>query len=353
MGFNRVIATHGALTVDFTADGIAGPPAAIVKVSGDNQYVLPSSRLKAPAVVSVRDANDNPVAGAPVTFSVASGGGLLFGPATVMSDVIGVARFDGWIMGDAGPQSLRASVEGAPHVLFAAVATTDPCVVLSDIASGVPATLTLNDESCVLDTGGRGISFGLHVPGTVGYEVSPTSASFESRVMLKARNGDPVGEAEAGVSTPAILTAVLPPGDYIVTTASRNTDASGLFTMSARVVSQQVTGCRDLFLARGVATGQTISATDCAGPQIGSREDHYRVFLRAGTTVEITMGSATFDTRLEVYGPDNNDLLASAEENVSYLNYDSHLLFNVPKSGYYLIKAMCIYGEGSYSMVIE
>jgi hypothetical protein len=353
MGFNQVIAKHGFLSIEFRADGVAGPAAVIVKMSGDNQYVLPSSSLQAPAVVSVRDANDNPVAGALVDFSVISGGGSLSSAGTVTSDEEGLARFDGWIVGEAGLQSLRATVAGAPPVVFAAIATRDPCLALLDISSGALTTLSLSEASCLLDNGQRGISFALHVPTLRVYELSQASLGFESRVLLSTKGGEPVAEVDGGNSSGfATLTTLLAPGDYIVTTVSLKAGDAGSFTLSSKILAQPLSGCRDVFLLSNVSTNQTIGAEDCPGPQIGSREDHYRVFLKAGTTAKITMAATDNDTRLEIYGPDN-DLLASAEENVSYLNYDSHLGFKVPKSGYYLIKAMCLYGYGPYAMIID
>ena len=68
----------------------------------------------------IADANGNPVAGAQVTFVVASGGGSVTG-ATQTTGADGIATVGGWTLGTAaGANTLTASSTGVATVTFTA-----------------------------------------------------------------------------------------------------------------------------------------------------------------------------------------------------------------------------------------
>jgi len=84
-GTNTVSATANGLSgspVTFSATGVAGPASQIGLASGDNQAGPTGTALGAPFVVTVRDANNNPVQGTSVTWSVTGGGGSVSAGAT-------------------------------------------------------------------------------------------------------------------------------------------------------------------------------------------------------------------------------------------------------------------------------
>jgi hypothetical protein len=62
--------------------------------------------------VLVRDINDNPVSGVPVTFEVVSGGGSITGGSTTTNNS-GIAQVGSWTLGPAGSNELRATAEGS------------------------------------------------------------------------------------------------------------------------------------------------------------------------------------------------------------------------------------------------
>ena len=74
----------------FNAEGIRIPKAFEI-ISGDDQQDAPGTALANPFVVEVRDQYDEPLPDVEVTFSVASGGGVLSG-TSVMSDNNGWRR---------------------------------------------------------------------------------------------------------------------------------------------------------------------------------------------------------------------------------------------------------------------
>ena len=96
----------------FTATATPGPPATVDIAAGHNQQAAPGSEVPTPPAVLVRDVNDNPVPGVPVTFEVISGGGSITGGATTTNNV-GIAQVGSWMLGSAGPNELQATAAGA------------------------------------------------------------------------------------------------------------------------------------------------------------------------------------------------------------------------------------------------
>ena len=113
----------GLAPLILTATAETGPPALLVKVSGDQQSGVVGTLLDAPLVVLVTDTQGNPVAGSTITFGPASGDGSVF-PTQVTSDSNGAAATD-WTLGSSqGSQSVGASIEAGAMVTFMATATS-------------------------------------------------------------------------------------------------------------------------------------------------------------------------------------------------------------------------------------
>ena len=112
----------GLVPVVLTATAEIGPPALLVKVSGDQQSGVVGTLLDAPLVVRVTDTRGNPVAGSTITFAPASGDGSVF-PTQATSDSNGTAATD-WTLGSSqGSQSVGALIEAGAMVSFTATAT--------------------------------------------------------------------------------------------------------------------------------------------------------------------------------------------------------------------------------------
>ncbi|HEY7481219.1 MAG TPA: Ig-like domain-containing protein [Gemmatimonadales bacterium] len=129
-GTNTVQAiVSGVGQAEFTAHAGAGGASDIRIVSGDNQSGAAGSALPAQLVVVVVDANDTPVPGATVTWSVESGGGSV-SPASGGTDAAGRAATT-WTLGPGtGNQRVRASASGAGLVQFSARATAGAAAAL-------------------------------------------------------------------------------------------------------------------------------------------------------------------------------------------------------------------------------
>ncbi len=114
----------GVPDLKFIATAMAGQPAALEIVMGDQQSGPAGATLMAPLRVKLADRYGNPVPDVPVTFAVVLGSGTVAadGPKT---DSSGFASST-WILGGAGAQLVRTSAAGMT-VHFGAFACGDPC----------------------------------------------------------------------------------------------------------------------------------------------------------------------------------------------------------------------------------
>lgn len=106
--------------VTATATTLAGPALAIA--GGNNQSGTTGAQLSLPIMARVLDGSGTPVAGVEVTFTVVAGEGSV-GSGTAVTDANGIARTS-WVLGAAGPNTVRASTTqaGTLPVYFSATA---------------------------------------------------------------------------------------------------------------------------------------------------------------------------------------------------------------------------------------
>jgi hypothetical protein len=130
----QVAATTIRAVVD-TAVGTLGvsvtqSPSAVSKTAGDGQTQTSGAAVTTLPTVTVTDAGGAPIAGAAVTFSVASGGGSITG-AVQTSDAVGKATVGGWSLGTtSGANSLLATV-GTLSATFGATGTAGAATKLA------------------------------------------------------------------------------------------------------------------------------------------------------------------------------------------------------------------------------
>ena len=107
----------------FSAFAAAGTPAHVRAAEGNGQKGPVATALPNPLGAIVVDANENPVPGVAVSWSIMTGNGTIT-PREAATDANGIVRAD-WGLGTvAGTQSARASVAGVGNVDF--TATADP-----------------------------------------------------------------------------------------------------------------------------------------------------------------------------------------------------------------------------------
>jgi len=127
-GDATITATSEGLSASATVHVTPGQAAQIKIMEGEGQTGASGKTLTVSPAVLVTDADNNPVAGAAVTFSVRQGGGSITG-ADVVTGSSGVARIESWTLGvTPGANVLAATAAGleTSPVLFSATAVALP-----------------------------------------------------------------------------------------------------------------------------------------------------------------------------------------------------------------------------------
>lgn len=193
-GLNVVTAAvPGLPAVQFTAQSSAGAPAILRVYAGGTQSTVVGDRVSVSPTVVVLDAHENPVSGAPVTFTVLQGDGVVVGGSangtagattvTLASDADGRAAPASWQVGTkAGPNTLEARVAGVDHAAtFVADAEPGPAaavVAAAGTAQTAPAgsTVALPPRVRVTDVHGnpvRDVAVTFAVSGGEGALLAP------------------------------------------------------------------------------------------------------------------------------------------------------------------------------------
>lgn len=214
-----VVAALASCTSD--PGGPITTPGTIAIASGNPQQGLMGGPLPSPLGVRVTDAIGQPVAGARITFEVASGGGHV-SPTEATTDPSGLAATT-WTLG-AGPgaahQSVRARLEGSDEqsVLFRADASPRITRFRGDSQTGEAAQLLAGDPTVIVEDASHNPIPGMPVTWRVtngGGSVSAVTAATDESGQASARwaLGASAGagvhtlEARAGAAAVTIFTA--------------------------------------------------------------------------------------------------------------------------------------------------
>ncbi len=111
--------------VFFSATGLPDVPTSIKRKNGDGQVGVVGGTLAVPPTVVLKDAYQNLIGGARVSFLITGGGGFIE-QTTGVTDASGIASAGGWTLGTVpGPNTLQASVPSLAPVSFSAQAIPD------------------------------------------------------------------------------------------------------------------------------------------------------------------------------------------------------------------------------------
>jgi hypothetical protein len=246
-------------TVTFTANAAAGPVASLVQVSTAQAGVVNTVLASTPAVKAY-DGFSNPVAGAAITFTVVSGGGIIAG-ATETTGADGVAAATSWQLG---------SIAGDQKVLATATATSVSIILVVRAVGGAPTQIALLDGNAQVGEIGRRLcqspsvivtdAFGNAV-AQVPVTFSPTDGS--STVTTSTVLTDTSGSAAAGAWIPGsggtqtvVATSPLLPGQSVSFTAT--TGPAPAFTICARFIGTAGTARQRLAVTRAIARWQSV-----------------------------------------------------------------------------------------------
>ncbi len=142
-GSNSLSATATVGSVTFTATGTAGTPTQIAINAGNGQTATVNTAVATPPSVILRDAFNNLVGSASVTFAVTGGGGSVAG-GSQSTTAGGIATVTSWTMGTAaGSNTLSATNGTAGTVSFSATGSAGAATQIA-VSTGNNQTATVN-----------------------------------------------------------------------------------------------------------------------------------------------------------------------------------------------------------------
>jgi len=309
-GANSLQATSTGLTgspVTFTATGTAGAATQIALNGGNGQSATVNTAVATDPSVLVRDAFNNPVLGAAVTFAVTGGGGSVTGGSQT-TNASGIATVTSWTLGTAaGTNTLQATstgltgspvsftatgTPGAPSATNSTIATTSPI-----IACQTPCTTGGGTQSIVTVTVRDGFNNPIQGAGVTwtasgtGNALTNASGTTDALGVFNAgRLSSTVAQAKTIAATINSSVAISPNGSIvvnpdvvslaasIVTATSPITASSGssVSTATVTVTDQFGNGIsgRTVTIAVSPVTGNTVtqpaSLTNASGVTTGS-----------------------------------------------------------------------------------
>src|SRR5262245_13405471 len=275
-GSNTLPATSAGLTgspVTFSATGTAAAATQVALQAGEGQTATVAAAVTIPPAVIVRDQFNNPVAGVPVTFEIAAGGGTVDPATPVLTDASGIATATSWTLGNtAGSNSLTASANGltGSPVTFPATGTAAAATYAAlHRAEGQTTTVA-------------------------------TAVTIAPAVIVRDQFNNPV----AGV---AVTFAVTAGGGTVSPATPVITDASGIATATSWTLGKSV-GANSLTATADGWAGSPVSFTATGATSTASS-----IAINAGDGQSATVGTAlTTPPAVIVHDQFNNPVVGVA-----------------------------------------
>ena len=295
--------------------------------------------------VLVSDASGRPLAGAPVTFTVTSGGGTVTG-GSATTDASGIATVGSWTLGTgSGANTLSATTGSLPGVTFTACATTTH-------ALGSTSDSQLSSTDCQLSNGSFVDFYTVTIPTSGTYIFNQTSTAFDtflafytSAIVLVGINDD-FGNSDSRVKV------IVPAGSYLLGALSFDPNVTGNYSLASAGSADQVSNCEDVFVQKGISTSQSLQTTDCS--TVGFYSDEYVIFVTSGQASTVGMTSSVVDSYLEIR-PNGSSAVLASNDNINANTKDAQVAFTAPASGFYIIAAASkVAGAtGDYTLSIQ
>jgi hypothetical protein len=288
----------GAPAATFTATAVAGAPATVALQNGDGQTGPSGLPVPTDPAVIVRDAFNNLVPNATVTFAVASGNGSVTG-AVQATGANGIATVGAWVLGDPGSNTLTATVSGSGitgnPVTFTATATAAGAPVSVTAFEGdnqtglVGFALNIRPAAIVRDAGSAPVPNAQVVFAVTGGGGSITGATVMTGPNGVARVGSWVVGTVAGPNTMTATVTGLTPATFTATGAVKQYNLDVRFLTAVSAGAQQAFDSAEARWERilygdvaDTPTGNRPAGT-CAGiqyPGINETVDDLVIFVR-------------------------------------------------------------------------
>ena len=212
-----VAATVGALApANFSLTNTPGPAASVTVVSGNNQNTVVNTAYGSPLVVVVKDASNNLVSGANVSFAVTPVGGASasLSLATVATGPDGRASITATASATAGPITVMATVGALAPATFSLTNTPGPAATVS-VVSGSGQSASINTAfGASLIVVVKDIGNNLVSGATVNFTATPAngaSASLSQSSVVTGADGRATisATANATIGGPYTVTATV------------------------------------------------------------------------------------------------------------------------------------------------
>jgi len=297
--------------------------------------------IELPSVV-VHDETGAPLAGAPVTFAVTSGGGSVTG-ASVTTNASGIATVGSWTIGSASTVNTLTATSGS----LTAVVFTGCATETHALDSPLSAQLAVTD--CPLSDGSFTDFYTITIPTTGTYIFDQASTAFDTYLALFSVSDVVIGvNDDFGVAgaTDSRVTAIVPAGTYIISANSFSAAEVGSYSLASTALAAPVTNCEDVFVLRGITSPQSLEGADCnttpTTPSTGFYYDDYVIFLNAGQSITVAVSSSTLDSYVELRPAGSGTVLVS-NDNIDGTTKNARITYTVPdfvqNSGFYIITA--------------
>ena len=234
VGSYAVTASIGALSTNFTLTNTVGNPASIAVTGGSPQSAVVNTAFANTLKVLVKDAGNNPVSGATVTFGAPGSGAsgtFAGGVATAVTDGTGVAT----------SAVFTANATAGSYAVTASIGALSTSFTLTNTA-GAPASIAV--------AGGSPQSAGIN-----------TAFANRLKALVKDANNNPVSGVTVTFTAPGS-------GATLAFTGGQNTavtDGTGVAT-SAAMTAGSVLGTYNVVASANPGLSVNFSLTNQAGP---------------------------------------------------------------------------------------
>ncbi len=348
------------------SSGPGGPRAASVTgIAGDNQAAPTGAAMAFPLSLVALGSGGQPVQGVQVTWSVTPAGLVSFNPTTSTTDANGSAATNvtaGLLTGSA---NVHAAVPGVPDVLYH-LTVVDPCSYLAPYTFGQTVNGFLSSADCNRNGFGFYYDFhGLTLPtGQQSIRISMHSV-FDTWLDFWSAAGPYVAfddDSILGQEQNSQIDIILPGNNYIIGASSFDQNITGAYSLTTATRPAAMSGCRQVWVMRGVSVSDSITLSDCAD---SSAPTHYydvaRIIVYAGTVLQIAERSGTMNPSLALYKVTidtiyHRELVASNDDS-SASNTNAFIRFNVDTSNIYDVvigtSAGVTTGTGTYTFTVD
>jgi len=145
-------------------------------------------------------------------------------------------------------------------------------------------------------------------------------------------------DIQLGVITNSQLDIILPQDEYVIGANSFDPGAVGPYSVTATVRSENMNGCREVWVLRGVSFTDAITTADCPDTTAGT--DYYdvaRVWLAVGRVLTINHRSTAVNPKLTLYqvAPNFSRSQVAINDDSAAGNPNSFISYTVPATGPY------------------